>query len=406
MLRYQGDEPHVEFMTVEIHVETLIVSQQVLCGIHGFNGKNLRIDQHVFWQCQIEFRQGFLSVRRQQSAAGLAKSCCRCGAFFVQGDCFPFLVKQPGQSCACRTKADDGNVVDVGRAAYVLYAGYVVHVLYVLHVVRGDSCQMYFRCLSPGQTINHDGKKVRDAADEDKDMKNPVHVSVLSAEAVKHRAQCVEEAADDYEYEARYGEEADKGFDDKENRPAHTEVGDHGEDGEFLQVYGVEGDADGGTAPDQEHHAQGQPGMSRAQDAEQQWCVCAGDEEKDGTVVNDLEDFFGDDGFQTVIETGHGVENDQGGGVNSAGDDAPGGAVDDGDDQAGHEGGNGQGAADDMGDGVKDFLAFGVVRKLAVYQGCAWHKDLLILIPVFRGKGFPEVCRITNRIQFFNIKNQ
>ena len=69
-----GFQPQVEFMSVQIDIKPLIMADEPVFQVDGLDGKYLRIDQHIFWQSQIEGCQCLLCITGNQAAAGLLKT--------------------------------------------------------------------------------------------------------------------------------------------------------------------------------------------------------------------------------------------------------------------------------------------------------------------------------------------
>lgn len=85
-------------------------------------------------------------------------------------------------------------------------------------------------------------------------------------------------------------------------------------------------------------------------------------------MVDNLEDFFG--GLlaraEAVIDTGHGIEENESGAEDGAADDTIDVAVNGGENHAEDECGDAKRSADNMGDHIEDFFALSVVGKFAV----------------------------------------
>ena len=60
-------------MTVQIDIEALVISQDILLRVQGFYRKYLWINKYGFGKHQVEFRQRFLRVRRQEPSTWFMK---------------------------------------------------------------------------------------------------------------------------------------------------------------------------------------------------------------------------------------------------------------------------------------------------------------------------------------------
>ena len=97
-------------MSVQIDIKPLIMADQPVFQVDGLYGENLRIDQNILGQSQVERCQCLLGIGRDETAAGFLESIFS-EYFFVNGDDFVFRAEQSCQSGTGRPQTDDGDIV-------------------------------------------------------------------------------------------------------------------------------------------------------------------------------------------------------------------------------------------------------------------------------------------------------
>ena len=156
--------------------------------------------------------------------------------------------------------------------------------------VGGLFCHFFEKRVLTSQQQQNDAYELKDAAEQDKDVPNAVHVTLFAAESVKDDAHCIEHAARQQPQETRQRNAVQEDRQNEYDHPAHddvTDVADH-LDRLPLHVDGVEGDAEESEPPF--HRKDDLADGQRPEGDEAEGRVATRDQQENGAMVKDAED--------------------------------------------------------------------------------------------------------------------
>lgn len=149
--------------------------------------------------------------------------------------------------------------------------------------------------------------KMQQAARQHKEVPNGVHISHLHAETVEYRADGVGNAAAQQHHELFGRQRGCNGAISKDNAPARNQITRHGNGFVFLHINNIERDTE-----HRGQHDDRKDDFSNgiAHDHQREGSVGSRNQQKDRTMVDDLEALLGLCQFPAVIHRRIGVEHD------------------------------------------------------------------------------------------------
>ena len=111
------------------------------------------------------------------------------------------------------------------------------------------SCLFFYKVRFLYNVEQH-ADEVEQAAENHEEVEDAVHIAALFAEAVKHRANCIGNAAGEKVDESRQGDSGDGNGCGNQHTPTHTDIANHRKYRVFFQVDGSEGGGGDAETPD------------------------------------------------------------------------------------------------------------------------------------------------------------
>ncbi len=197
--------------------------------------------------------------------------------------------------------------------------------------------------------VKQDREKVQDTADHNEQMKDRVRVPLLFEEIEHKRADGVTHAAEQEKDDRVRMQRGNGRLPRKDDAPSHQEIADGGKFSVRLDVNRIENDAHSGSRPDNAENHPAERGIVLAQRTEADRRVCSRDQEKYRAVIEDLEHLLRCTALrQSVIQTGHCIQNDQRRAIDRTADHAVDVSVDRGEDHAQSQCGHAECTAHDV----------------------------------------------------------
>ncbi len=173
--------------------------------------------------------------------------------------------------------------------------------------------------------IKTNGEKLQCGAEEHKQVEHRVHKAMAMTVDIDDSTDGVRNTAEKNKEEAGRLHGLPQCMDTHENDPSECQGADVGKFFVFFQINGIEGDGKCGDSPNQTEVGPAECGIDFAQGDKAIWGVGAGNQNEYRAMVNDLKDALAE--FvcrQTVIDAGHGVEDNHGNTVDAGSDNGVG----------------------------------------------------------------------------------